>query len=87
MSRLLFQIPIVEHAMSSRQQLDLGPPGNESFTLLEHLDGMPMRRTHHRHANLGPPMKVAITGLGDSHLEAPPQFGNDRPNDGPLLLQ
>src|SRR4051794_29452167 len=68
-SYLLFQVLVVEHPVSSRQQLDLGAPGEESFTLLEHLGRVPVRRADDRDGDLRPAVQVQIAGLGRRHLE------------------
>jgi hypothetical protein len=57
------------------------------LTPLEHLHDVPVRRGHRGDGNLGSPVQVEIAGLGRRDLEAPPQFGHDRPHDRALLLQ
>src|SRR5262249_33803928 len=41
-----------------------------------------------RHSDLGTPVQVKMTGLGDGDAgETAPQFGDERPDDGPLGFQ
>jgi hypothetical protein len=83
----LLKIPVVEHPLPSREQLDLGSRGDEALALLEHLHGVPVRGADHGHRDLGPPVQVGVTRLGGGDIEAPPQLRHDGPHHGALLLQ
>jgi hypothetical protein len=47
-----------------------------------------MRRGHDRHPDLGPPVQVKVTRLGDRDAgETAAQFSDERPDDAPLFFQ
>ena len=76
-----------EHPAPRREQLELGTRGDETLAAVEHLDDVPRIRGDDGHPEQHPAVQVQVPGLGDGHLEPPPQLRDDGPHDRPLLLQ
>ena len=74
-------------APSDRQQLDFGTGGYQSLGGVENRDHMRAVRGHNGHSDTGAPVQVQMAGLGCRDGEFAMKFGDDRPDDGPLLFQ
>ena len=73
--------------MPSRQQLDLGAPGDQPLARLQYLNTVGTIRRDDRHAHQRPPVQLEMPCLCGTHLEPAPELSHDRPHDRPLLLQ
>src|SRR6476660_2264208 len=81
------EIVVVEHPATRDEHFDVRPSGDETFTPLEHLDHVLVGRRDGRDADLGPAVQVGMPGFRGRDREAPSQVGDNRPDDGALLLQ
>jgi len=79
--------PLDAAILARRQEVDLGPTGDEALTLLQHLATVRGVRRHDRDADRRPSMEVEVSRLGDGDLEPPPQLTDDRPHHCTLFLQ
>jgi len=78
----------VVQPLPGRQQLNFRAGGHQALALVKHLVGVSRGVRHHRYPDLGPPMQVKVTCLGDRDAGEPAaQLGDNRPDDGPLLLE
>ena len=61
---------------------------HQALAVVEYLGGVSRGVGHYRYPDLGPSMQVKMARLGDRDTRvATAQLGDERPDDGPLLLE
>src|SRR3954447_19364573 len=84
---LLSLVGVVPDPLPGRQEVDLGAAGDQLFAGVEHLTTVPGVGGDYTHADLGAAVQVEVAGLGGAHGVRPAELGDDRPDDGALLLE
>lgn len=73
--------------MAGGQQFQLRVTGDQSLAGVQYLGDVRRGTRDGRDPDQGTAMQVLMSGLADRDVESTSQFGDDRPDGGPLLLQ
>lgn len=75
------------NSASGAQKFKLRTSRNEPFHGVEDLDNVCPVGSNKAHSNGPPAVQVLVPDFGNRHVEAAPQLGNERSDNGPLALQ